>query len=53
MAVASVGSTTCNWPDGLQRTDKGTLWSDGSICLLVSCPVDFGVLAKTFVKAMA
>jgi hypothetical protein len=53
MEVASVGSSTRNWPDGLQRTDKGTLWNDGSICLLVSCPVDFGVLARTFINAVA
>ena len=53
MEMAEVGSATGNWPVGQQRTAEKTLWSDRSVRLLVSGPVDSGIPAGTFVKAMA
>jgi hypothetical protein len=48
-----MGSNTSDWPADQRRTVEEPIWGDGAISLLVSCPVDFGLLAKTYVKAMA
>ena len=51
--VASMGSNTSDWSADQRRTAEKTLWSDRSVRLLVSGPVDSGIPAGTFVKAMA